>query len=125
MGKIAEVVAAVRHGWLPPFLLGQQLNAMYGETASLGAAGQQIVAADANRVLLAISQPILTGTTISPVLGQIGTMGIMVDATTGWWVVTANQHGTLPQLAWQVCRPGAGNPWAVLQLIWNPPGGTP
>lgn len=120
---IAEVVAAVRHGWLPPYLLGQQLSWIFNTVITLSGQSIQVANADANRVLLWMSVTTIGQVAISPQGITNDTLGLQISGPGPGIILTVNQHGTLPQLAWFGTPSGASLTVAVMQLIWSPPPG--
>lgn len=122
--EIGKLVAAANQRSELPYRLGNQLVSRQTNYTS-GGSGNQIVAANPNRVVLGFasgSGSIIVGTTL-PTPMSFFWPGIVVSNQFAAVWLNVNEHGTLPQLAWFQQDTGTSVFVAVFEVIWHPPGG--
>lgn len=119
--QIAALVKAGSCGYLPPYLLGEQLQ--FRVTVLTGIQlGDTVVAANPNRVWLAVC-----GGASNPIIPQGGDLataqGFLVGGNVDKpWPLTVKDDGVMPQLQWINPAPGP-LVFTVYEQVWSPPSG--
>lgn len=119
--QIAALVKAGACGYLPPYLLGTQLQ---WRITPIGAVnpGDQIIGANANRVWLSFA--VNGGFLVAPDPSFLPSVGWDADIVGAQkpLIFYTTRDGVLPQLAWFYIT-GAGSPGFVMEQVWSPPTG--
>lgn len=117
---IAGIVAQMRVGTLPPYLLSQQLEVQQSVSPQNPVRGTQLVGSNSNRVLLIISGTTLNADVDLVPIGIFNVAGVLkVSFSNNPFIITVQQHGVLPQLAWFAGSNYNGFIY-ILEMIWRP-----
>lgn len=117
LDQIARLIKACQQGYLPPYLLAEQLQ-WKQSVVNTGAGGVvQLVGANANRVWLLLASQGTFAINTDPPLSTIQGWG---QASGGIIEMSVHRQGVAPQLAWDAINTAAGFDIVVYEQIWSP-----